>query len=216
MAIISRVTFTVIGTLWLAAQAVAEAPAVELEALLGNTAVLKINGQRQTLHVGESRDGVTLEATQATTATLQIDGRAETVGLSQRVGTRYQEPQERVVTIARDAAMQYQTTAIINGHSVLVLVDTGANVVALSSAQARGMNIDYSSGVPSPVETASGMSTGYAITLQSVIVGGIEVNNVPAMVVNGDYPGTVLLGMSFLHHVKMREHGGILSLSRGY
>ncbi len=216
MAIISRVTFTVIGTLWLAAQAVAEAPAVELEALLGNTAVLKINGQRQTLHVGESRDGVTLEATQATTATLQIDGRAETVGLSQRVGTRYQEPQERVVTIARDAAMQYQTTAIINGHSVLVLVDTGANVVALSSAQARGMNIDYSSGVPSPVETASGMSTGYAITLQSVIVGGIEVNNVPAMVVNGDYPGTVLLGMSFLHHVKMREHGGILSLSRSY
>lgn len=216
MAIISRVTFTVIGTWWLAAQAVAEAPAVELEALLGNTAVLKINGQRQTLHVGESRDGVTLEATQATTATLQIDGRAETIGLSQHVGTRYQEPQERVVTIARDAAMQYQTTAIINGHSVLVLVDTGANVVALSSAQARGMNIDYSSGVPSPVETASGMSTGYAITLQSVIVGGIEVNNVSAMVVNGDYPGTVLLGMSFLHHVKMREHGGILSLSRGY
>lgn len=216
MAIISRVAFTVIGTLWLAAQAVAEAPAVELEALLGNTAVLKINGQRQTLHVGESRGGVTLEATQATTATLQIDGRAETIGLSQRVGTRYQEPQERVVTIARDAAMQYQTTAIINGHSVLVLVDTGANVVALSSAQARGMNIDYSSGVPSPVETASGMSTGYAITLQSVIVGGIEVNNVPAMVVNGDYPGTVLLGMSFLHHVKMREHGGILSLSRSY
>jgi aspartyl protease family protein len=132
------------------------------------------------------------------------------------VGTQFQAPQEKVVTIARDAAMQYQTTAIINGRSVLVLVDTGANTVALSAAQARAMNIDYSGGVPGKVETASGLSTGYEITLQSVAVGGIEVNSVPAMVIEGDYPGTVLLGMTFLQHVKMQENNGILSLSRSH
>jgi aspartyl protease family protein len=194
----------------------ARSSSVELEALLGSTAVLMINGQRQTLRVGQTLDGVTLVATQPATATLEIDGRTQTIGLSQRVGTQFQAPQEKVVTIARDAAMQYQTTAIINGRSVLVLVDTGANTVALSAAQARAMNIDYSGGVPGKVETASGLSTGYEITLQSVAVGGIEVNSVPAMVIEGDYPGTVLLGMTFLQHVKMQENNGILSLSRSH
>lgn len=205
-----------IGWLWLVAHAAAASPSVELEALLGDTAVLMINGQRKTLRVGQSQDGVTLVATQAAAATVEIEGRATTIGLSERVGTRYQEPSEQVVSIARDAEMQYQTNAVINGRSTLVLVDTGANTVAISAAQARAMNIDYSGGVPSQAETASGISTGYAITLQSVIVGGIEVHNVDAMVVEGDYPVTVLLGMSFLRHVKMQEHNGILSLSRSH
>jgi aspartyl protease family protein len=215
MAIRKWVSLAVIG--WVCtAHTAAWSSSVELEALLGNTAVLMINGQRQTLRVGQTLDGVTLVATQATTATLGIDGQTETIGFSQRVGTRYQSPQEKVVTIARDAAMQYQTTAIINGRSVLVLVDTGANTVALSAAQARAMNIDYSGGAPGKVETASGVSTGYEITLQSVVVGGIEVNSVPAMVIEGDYPATVLLGMTFLRHVKMQENNGILSLSRSH
>lgn len=205
-----------IGWLWLVVHAAAASPSVELEALLGDTAVLMINGQRKTLRVGQSQDGVTLVATQAAAATVEIEGRASTIGLSERVGTRYQEPHEQVVSIARDAAMRYQTNAIINGHSTLVLVDTGANTVAISAAQARSMNIDYSAGAPSEAETASGISTGYSITLQSVIVGGIEVPNVEAMVVEGDYPATVLLGMSFLRHVKMQEHNGILSLSRSH
>lgn len=215
MAIRNWVILSVIG--WACtAHTAAWSSSVELEALLGNTAVLMINGQRHTLRVGQSRDGVMLVATQAATATLEIDGRSETIGLSQRVGTLYHAPQDKVVTIARDSAMQYQTTAIINGRSVLVLVDTGANTVALSAAQARAMNIDYSGGVPGKVETASGMSTGYEITLQSVVVGGIEVSSVPAMVIEGDYPATVLLGMTFLRHVKMQENNGILSLSRSH
>lgn len=216
MATNTWVTLALGGWLCVAAHTPAHASTVELEALLGSTAVLMINGQRQTLRVGQSLDGVTLVATQSATATVEIDGRSQTLGFSQRVGTVYQAPQEKVVSIARDGLMQYQTTAIINGRSVLVLVDTGANTVALSAVQARAMNIDYSGGVPSKVETASGVGTGYAITLASIVVGGIEVNNVPAMVIEGDYPATALLGMTFLRHVKMQESNGILSLSRGH
>jgi aspartyl protease family protein len=189
---------------------------VELQALLGDTAVLMINGQRKTLRVGEAFDGVTLVATQPTAATLDINGQSNTVGLSQRVGSNFEEPQEQVVTIARDARMRYQTNALINGRKALVLVDTGANTVAISAAQARSMNIDYSSGVPTSVETASGMTGAYGITLQSVSVGGIQVNSVRALVVDGDYPITILLGMTYLQHVKMQEHNGILSLSRSH
>jgi aspartyl protease family protein len=49
-----------------------------------------------------------------------------------------------------------------------------------------------------------------------VVVGEIAVENVPAMIVDGAYPATILLGMSYLRHVKLQEHNGILSLSRGH
>lgn len=199
-----------------ALQAGAEPVVVEVEALLGSTAVLLINGQRQTLKEGQSAEGVTLVATEPTTATVEINGQTQTLGLTRRVGTAYQQPKEKVVTIARDAAMRYQTNATINGRSALVLVDTGANTVAISSDRAKAMSIDYSSGKPTTVETASGLTAAHAITLESVVVGEIAVNNVPAMVVDGAYPATILLGMSYLRHVKLQEHNGILSLSRGH
>jgi aspartyl protease family protein len=207
------VTLAFIGLLLSALRASGATTTVEVEALLGDTAVLMINGQRKTLRVGQSFAGVTLVAAQPTTATLEVNGRTESVGLSQRVGTNFEEAQEQVVTIPRNAMMQYQTNATVNGRSVLVTVDTGANMVAISSEQAKAMSIDYSVGTPAQVETASGLNSAYGITLQSVSVGGIQVDNVPAMVVEGAYPATILLGMTYLRHVKLQEHNGILSLS---
>jgi aspartyl protease family protein len=192
----------------------ATAGSVELQALLGKTAVLLINGQRKTLKVGDSYDGVTLLGAEATNATLDINGKRQTIGLSQRVSSTYVEQEALVVTIARNASMQYLTGAAINGVDTTVLVDTGANMVAISSAQARRMNIPYGSDDPVMVETASGLTDAYPVTLRSVSVGGIRVDNVPAMVVSGDYPATILLGMTFLRHVKIEEDNGILSLSR--
>ena len=64
--------------------------------------------------------------------------------------------------------------------------------------------------------TASGQTAAHAIILQSVNVGGIQVESVPALVVEGAYPASVLLGMSYLRHVKLQEHNGILSLSRSH
>ena len=62
-------TIAVIAFLMLAVQARAESASVELEALLGDTAVLMINGQRKMLRVGQSFAGVTLVAAQPTAAT---------------------------------------------------------------------------------------------------------------------------------------------------
>jgi aspartyl protease family protein len=198
----------------LALKAGGQENSLEVQAVLGNTAVLLINGQRKTLKVGEASDGITVLATQPTAVTLEINGREETVGLSRRVSTTYEKPEEHIVTIARNAQLQYHTTATINGRNVLAMVDTGANLVAMNSVQAKSMNIDYGAGIPAQVETASGVSEAYLVTLQSVSVGEIQVNNVPAMVVRGGYPATVLLGMSYLRHVKMEEQNGILSLTR--
>jgi aspartyl protease family protein len=209
------VNLTTLSLLMVAAQACGEPTSVVVEALMGKAAVLMIDGQRKMLGVGESFAGVTLVATEATAATVEVDGRSETVGLSQHVATTYQKLEERVVTIARDSKLQYQTNAIINGRSALVLVDTGANVVAISSFQAKAMGVNYTEdGTPSQVETASGVIDAHSVTLQSVSVGGLQVDNVPATVIEGAYPATILLGMSYLRHVKIHEHDGILSLSK--
>lgn len=209
-----RAVITVASLALLLVRGTALASSVELQALLGDTAVLMINGERKTLKAGNSHAGVTLLETTATTATLDINGQRQTVGLSRRVGTTFSTPEATVVTVARNAQMQYLTGATINGMNTRVLVDTGANTVAISSVQARTMNIPYGTSDPVMVQTASGLTQAYPVTLSSVSVGGIEVDNVPAVVVSGGFPATTLLGMSFLRHVKIEENNGILSLSR--
>ena len=189
-------------------------PRVEVEALFTNAAVLMIDGERKMLKAGQSYQGVTLVAAVSSKATIEVDGQTLELGVSRYIGTRYENSEPRVVSIPRDASMQYQTTAIINGRSVSARVDTGANVVALSSIQAGTLGVDYSAGSPARVETASGMVNAWYVTLQSVDVGGIRVDNVGATVVEGDFPSTILLGMTYLRHVKMEEVDGVLSLSR--
>ena len=176
--------------------------------------MLNIDGQRKMLKVGQSFAGVTLVAAGATTATLNIGGKHTVVGMSQLIGTNFEAPTEERVDIARNGVMQYRTTATINGRRTQVMVDTGANVVAMSATHAATLGIDFSAVAPAQVETASGKVPAYAVNLDSIDVGGIRVDNVRATVVQGDYPTVILLGMTYLRHVKMQEHNGILTLTR--
>ena len=197
-----------------AGSASAQSSAVEVEALMGQSAVLKIDGQRKMLRVGETHQGVTLLSADSSSVTLDIDGRQETLGLSRRIVSNYQEPTEQQVSIPRNGNNQYETIATINGRTARVLIDTGANVVAMSAVHARSLGIDTSNAKPGHVQTASGLSEARAVNLRSVSVGGISVNNVQATVVDGNFPVTILLGMSYLQHVKISENNGVLSLSR--
>lgn len=57
---------------------------------------------------------------------------------------------------------------------------------------------------------------GYQVMLSSVSIGGIKINNVEASVIEGNYPDIVLMGMSYLKHVKLSEHAGIMQLEAAY
>lgn len=190
--------------------------AIQVEALLPNTAVLMIDGQRRTLRAGESYQGVTLVSADARAAVLEIDGERQTVGLNRMITTRYSDPEKRQVDIPRNDRRQYITTAQINGRSVSVVVDTGANIVAMSSDHAERLGIDFRQGRPAKLETASHVVDAWMVNLASVEVGGIRVDNVQASVSEGDFPATILLGMSYLEHVELREKNGVLSLSRSW
>ncbi len=206
----------VVGLVVLAGQVQADSPLIEVEALFKDGAVVSIEGERKTLRVGQSHGGVTLLSAYSRTATFEVDGRQLVLGISRRIGTNFQEPVKQVVNIERNTQLQYQTTASIHGRQVQVMVDTGANVVALSSQQAESLGIDYRTGIPARVETASGVVNAWVVTLRSVSVGNIRVQNVRASVVEGQFPATILLGMSFLQHVDMSENNGVLSLSRAW
>jgi aspartyl protease family protein len=39
---------------------------------------------------------------------------------------------------------------------------------------------------------------------------------VRASVVEGNFPGTILLGMTYLQHVEIQESNGVLSLSKAW
>jgi aspartyl protease family protein len=204
------------ATVLLPKAALAQAASVTVEALLPNTAVLMINGQRKTLKAGASFQGVKLLSADASAAVLEINGERQRLGLNRNITTNYVAPERRQIDIPRNDRMQYITMGLINGRSIQVMVDTGANVVAMNSRQATTLGIDYKAGVPSKLETASSIIDAWMVNLQSVELGGIRVENVRATVAEGDYPSTILLGMSFLQHVEMRERDGVLSLSRAW
>ncbi len=189
-------------------------PRITVEGLMPGAAVLVIDGQRKMLREGQSHAGVTLVSSRSQIATLEVDGQRQVLGLSDRVGTNYVAAETRSVDIHRNAYLQYHTTAEINGRQIPVMVDTGANLVAMNENHARRLGIDLEKAQATQVETASGLAQAWMVSLRSVNIGGIEVHNVEAGVLQGNFPASILLGMTYLRHVKIEENQGVMTLSQ--
>jgi aspartyl protease family protein len=193
------------------------APTIEVEGLMPpNAAILTINGERKLVKVGQTFNGVTLIAAYSRTATLEVDGQQTVQGISRRVGANYQAPTAKTVTITRNSNLQYMTNAQINGRQAQVMVDTGANIVAMNLTQANQLGVKTDGAERVMVETASDKIAAWKVKLESVDVGGIRVNHVEATVVEGTFPTVILLGMTYLRHVKIEEKQGVMTLSRGH
>lgn len=208
---------TLIGSALLAtcAALAAETTHVSVQALFKDRAMLLINGRQQFLRAGETGyAGVRLIAADSKHAEVEVDGKVYQLAATGGVHTNFTEPQDYVVSIQRDDMGAYLTDGYINGQSVRFQVDTGANAVALSSAEAVRIGLDYKTGTPGTVITAAGEVPGYGVRLDRVQIGEIEVLNVRAVVIEGRHPTHVLLGMSFLSEVDLRESAGLMELRR--
>jgi aspartyl protease family protein len=187
---------------------------IEVVALFKNAAMLKIDGKQRLLKTGEkSPEGITLEEADSEAATIRYDGNSVVLGLSQRISTRYEEPGLATVSVQINQQDQYITTGSINGSPVKFLVDTGANIVAMNTKTARGLGIDISTGRKMRATTAGGTIDSTEVYLGMVQVGEIKISNVQAVVLEGEYPTEVLLGMSFLRKVKIEENAGLMMLT---
>jgi aspartyl protease family protein len=189
---------------------------VVVKGLFKGAALLEVDGKQKLLKPGEQFHGITLLEANSQRAIAEINGEPQTLLISTYITTHYVEPVATTVRIPKNQQRQYITTALINGRSTPVLVDTGANVVALNSSTARSLGLDYKKGRPHQVQTASGIVTGYHVKLDKIDVGGLVVHHVEASVLEGAQPATVLLGTSYLQHVQMSEKDGVLMLMRKF
>jgi len=97
--------------------------------------------------------------------------------------------------LRRDDSGQFHLNASVNGGDVRFLVDTGADMVALTEDTAEELGITV--GEMQPImQTASGVGYGAPVTLDEVVVAGVTLTNVDAVVAQG--LSTNLLGQSVL------------------
>jgi len=95
------------------------------------------------------------------------------------------------------------------------ILDTGATSIALPAADAVRLGLDYRKGRPATIHTANGPAPAWRVKLDSVRVGGIELQNVDALVLEQGLQ-VALLGMSFLNRVEMFRSGDSMTLKRRF
>ena len=86
----------------------------------------------------------------------------------------------------------------------------------MSSTEARGLGLNYINGQVGAASTAGGVVKAYRVGLNSVKIGNIVLHQVDAMVLEGDSPGIVLLGMTVLNRVQMERDGLVMTLTKKY
>jgi len=187
--------------------------------LFKDMVILRINNVQHKLKTGQlSPEGVRLVSATSEEAILEINGKQQSYALGSHTRAS-NAPAERKSSIARIWANRgmFTTAGSINGQTVNFLVDTGATWVAMNTAQAKRLGINYRyEGKKAMASTASGVARTYIVKLKSVKVGEIELNDVDGAIIDGSGPNTVLLGMSFLNRLKMQRDGKVLLLEQSH
>jgi aspartyl protease family protein len=114
------------------------------------------------------------------------------------------------LVLQRNRYGHYVASGLINGESVVFLLDTGASDISVPSGLAQRLGLER--GPAMLYQTANGTIKVYATQLASVTMGGITLHQVRASInpaMDGD---EVLLGMSFLKHLDFSQRGDTLTL----
>jgi aspartyl protease family protein len=172
------------------------------------------------LSPGQTHQGVKLVGTQGETATVEVNGQRQTLRVGDapvsvgQSGNGEGRNDQRIVLTA-DGRGHFMPAGQINGREVQFLVDTGASVVILSESDAKRINLKYEQGQKVRVSTANGGAVGYQVKLNSVKVGGAQVYDVAGIVLPQPMP-FVLLGNSFLTRFQMQRTNDQMTLDRRY
>ena len=162
---------------------------VKLLNLQGESATVEVNGQRQTLRVGD--------------APVSVGRAAPAGGGGQRI------------VLTADARGHFLPPGQINGRAVQFMVDTGATSVALSEADARRINLKFENGQRVGVNTANGQVVAHLVRLDAVRIGDVTVYDVEALVTPQSM-SYVLLGNSFLNRFQMQRQNDQLTLEKRF
>jgi len=172
----------------------------------------------QVVASGETRQGVTLISSGGQTAVVEIRGQRQSLRVGESpvsVAAQNGSGGGRRVVLHAGSGGHFYGTAMLNGMTVPFMVDTGASDVVLGAAQAEQIGLSFRSGQRQMVVTANGLVPAYRVPLDSVRVGEVEIFNVEASVVPAGMPA-VLLGNSFLSRFQMKQENDQLLLEKRY
>ncbi|WP_345539500.1 retropepsin-like aspartic protease family protein [Variovorax defluvii] len=195
-----------------------QAQSVMLTGTIGSRAILIVDGSApKTVAVGETFQGVKLLSLAGELATVEAGGKRVALRMDQPVsigGSAGGGGGSRIV-LPVSSGGHFMTQGTINGRSVSFMLDTGATAVALSTADAQRIGLDYSKGQPVRMNTANGVAPGWRVRLNSVRVGDVEVYDVEAVVSQQPMP-FVLLGNSFISRFSMRRDSDQMVLEKRF
>lgn len=204
---------------FLLAPQLAGAADINVVALTSGKAVVVIDGGApRTLTVGQTTpEKIKLISATSEAAVIEVAGKRQTLTMGQSISVGGAASSSQRATLTADAKGHFFTTAAVNGISLKFIVDTGASVVTISSEDAKRAGVLYLSGQRSLLQTANGVAPAYRVTLDTVKLGDIMLNNVDGVVVAGNALGGVgLLGLSFLNRIEMRREGDTMTLTRRF
>lgn len=195
----------------------AAAEEVSLVGTFGTTAaILSVDGGApKTVKVGQSYGGVKLVAVENDRATVEAGGKRRVLVRGQTWSSGTANTGAQSVTLSAGAGGHFIAEGQINGGPIRFLVDTGATAIAIPASDANRLRIDYRSGRRGTTQTAGGPTPVFIVTLDSVRIGGIELQNVEAIVIEQGLP-IALLGNTFLNRMEMRREGQTMTLTRRF
>jgi aspartyl protease family protein len=216
--LIKHKNFSLVWLLFLLFGGRAAATDINVIGLFPGKAVVVINGNKpRTLSTGETApEGVKLISADSDSAEFEIDGKRQVLGLGNRISSNFAPADNSSVTLTADSSGHFITEGSINGATVKFIIDTGATMISLNSSEARRIGLNYLKGERGVVSTANGPVPVYKVTLDNVKIGDISLNNVDALVQEGEHLPMALMGMSFLNRVDMKREGSEMTLTKRY
>jgi aspartyl protease family protein len=187
--------------------------------LFSGKAVVAINGGApQTISAGQTKNGVKLISATSESATFLVEGKQQTLKMGQAasIAGGNAPTNNSPVSLYADQAGHFFGNLSINGVSLKYVVDTGATTVALNSGDAKFAKIDYEKGERITMSTANGEVSAYLVKINTLKIGTIILNDVVATVNEGGSPPVVLLGMTALNRMNMKNESSIMTLSKKY
>ncbi len=114
-------------------------------------------------------------------------------------------PGSRAAFIDRENDGHFWTRADVSGTQVKFMVDTGASIVALTYFDAQRLGLKPEElNFDSEIRTAGGITYGAPVTLASIRIGRVEIENVNAVILRTELEQS-LLGMTFLGELNSYE-----------
>jgi aspartyl protease family protein len=192
---------------------------INVVGLFNNKAIVIINkGKPLTLTAGQPAvQGVRLLQADSQKAVLEVEGKRKELGMGQAatvVGNAASAIPS--VTLYADARGHHFSEGQINGATFRILIDTGASAISMNSTDAKKAGIDYKKGETVQLNTANGIANGYLVTINTLRLQGLVLNQVEGVVMEGTSPQVVLLGMTALNRLEMKREGIALTLTKKY